>query len=150
MKKVFRIPHAVALIVILCAVLVPGALAYSPVVPDIAPRAQILTLNPGTIDTVTNSFTVTGTGFTPGGRVTIVLHDQWGILRYDYHSTVASNITYGQNGSLDPANGYSAGGVINDVFDYRCGSELLVQARDSVTGKWSSAMEVDREQCVIE
>jgi hypothetical protein len=150
MKTVFRIPRAVGLIVILSAFLVPGIHAKSSVVADIAPRAQVLTINAGIIDSLTSSFTVTGTGFTPGGRVTIVLHDQWGIQRFDYHSTVASDITYGANGSLDPANGYSAGGVINDTFEFQCGSELLVQARDNVTGSWSSAMEVDRKQCVIE
>jgi hypothetical protein len=150
MKTLFRIPQAVVLIVILSALLVPGVHADSSVVADIAPKAQALTLNAGTIDSVTNSFTVTGTGFTPGGRVTIVLHDQWGILRYAYHTTVASEATYGANGSLDPANGYSAGGLINDVFDFQCGSELLVQARDNLTGSWSSAVEVDRKQCIIE
>lgn len=56
---------------------------------------------------------VSGLGFTPGGEVFVVVHDKWGDELYPRVSTVASRTTYGENGSQDPAQGYTQPGVIH-------------------------------------
>lgn len=66
------------------------------------------------ISTPANFVTVTGQGFTPGGAVYIVVHDQWGEGLYPTVWTVASDATYGRFSSQDPAHGYIQAGSIHE------------------------------------
>jgi hypothetical protein len=63
------------------------------------------------------SITVTGNGFTSGGLVFVALYDQWGNSLEETRWTSASPAVYGPNGSIDPAQGYVAGGELNEVFN---------------------------------
>ena len=60
-------------------------------------------------DGASGAITVTGRGFTPGGRVYVALYDVWGAKLYGKRWTYASAAAYGPNGSQDPAAGYVAG-----------------------------------------
>jgi hypothetical protein len=75
-------------------------------------------LSAATMTAVPGPFvTVAGEGFTHGGLVYIALYDQWGTDLKETRWTTASPETFGANGSLDPAQGYDAGGVVSEGFD---------------------------------
>ncbi len=118
---------------------------------------------------------VHGTGFTPGGLVSIVLYDSWGHDAYVPVRTVASLGQFGPNGSADPAHGYVAPGSIADLLDLasdtvygpngsldpasgyvsggsnagtaalRCNAELMVRAYDHRTGTWTDTIDIVAE-----
>jgi hypothetical protein len=93
------------------------------------------------------SLTITGSWFTPGGRVYVVLLDQWGVTLGPHRWVTASEPIYGPNGSTDPTNGYVAGGLIRETFEYACGSELLLMALDGASNTWSATMPVPLQGC---
>src|SRR5579884_1027777 len=68
---------------------------------------------------------VTGEGFTPGGRVYLALYDAWGVTPYPTGWLTASPTAYGQDGSRDPAAGFSSGGTIAVAVDRLCGADAL-------------------------
>ena len=86
--------------------------------------------------------TLDGTGFTPGGIVSLTLVDT---LRSDHAETrtvVAGLPTYGRDGSQDPAVGHVAGGAIHVVVGDLCDAVLDVIARDEATHLWSNSVTV--------
>lgn len=115
------------------------------------------------------SVRVTGDGFSPGGRVYVVLYDQWGqqlhenrwvtasatIDRIDgtgYGSvqggmideTLGSSGTIaGPHGNQDPVNQYIAGNPKNEVALNLCGTAVMVRAYDAQTEAWTSMLDVD-------
>ena len=111
------------------------------------------------------SVQVTGEDFTPGGRVYVVLYDQWGQQLHENRwvtSTAAlyridgtgygyiqggtidvtfglSETVYGTDDSQGPANGYVAGTAAGSL----CGATLMVRAYDEQTSVWSSVLDAD-------
>ena len=87
--------------------------------------------------------TVTGEAFTPGGEVYVALYDQWGAALYETRWTTASRLFYGQNGSRDPAAGFSRGGALREAFGHPCGATMMVRAYDRQLAAWSNWLDVD-------
>jgi hypothetical protein len=89
-----------------------------PAVAQTEPASPVLnavvasTTQPGTI-------MVSGTGFTQGGLVFIVIHDQWGNSNHENRWVVASKFTYQPPQDVDPDEGFSfdTGGNIGEVFE---------------------------------
>ena len=94
------------------------------------------TISPTTRDA--GMIVVTGDTFTPGGQVYIALYDQWGQRLFENRWTTASPDVFGDNGSLDPARGYQAGGLLQESFDHLCGATVMVRAYDQGTASWSN------------
>jgi len=75
-------------------------------------------LSAATMTAVPGPFvTVAGAGFTHGGLVYIALYDQWGVTLQETRWTTASPEIFGPNGSMDPAQGYIAGGLVSEGFE---------------------------------
>ena len=81
----------------------------SSVVPVLS-SAVAAAISPGTVS-------VAGEGFTAGGLVFIALHDAWGNQLLETRWTSASAAVYGENGSQDPARGFSESGTIRESFE---------------------------------
>jgi hypothetical protein len=86
---------------------------------------------------------VSGSGFTAGGDVFIGLYDQWGKQVHETRWVVASQSTYGLDGSLDPAAGYVSGGWINEVFAIDCRSDIMIRAHDRASESWTDVLDVE-------
>jgi hypothetical protein len=89
------------------------------------------------------SILVSGAGFTAGGDVFIGLYDQWGKYVQESRWVVASQPTYGLDGSIDPAAGYVSGGLVNETFAIDCRSGVMVRAHDRSSGIWTEVLDVD-------
>lgn len=120
------------------------AAANEPSAPD---GVVLITPRDVSLDGMMVHLTVTGSWFTPGGHVYIVLLDQWGVSALPNRWVNASEPIYGPNESTDPTNGYVIGGSIRETFDYPCGSELLLMALDSFSNTWSAVMPVPHMAC---
>jgi hypothetical protein len=111
-----------------------GGAAAAPAGPALTSAAGIAGA-PGTI-------AVTGSGFTPGGRVYVALYDVWGAKLYETRWTAASPTGYGPNGSQDPAVGFDHGGALSAIFGRLCGTTPMVRAYDESTETWSNWLDV--------
>ncbi len=89
------------------------------------------------------SITVMGAGFTPGGRVAIVVVDTPSGRLSAMRPTTASAPSAGRNGSQDPATGFNPGGTLAESIDRLCGVTPLVRAYDEATETWSNWLSVD-------
>ncbi|MEJ7901812.1 MAG: hypothetical protein WKF63_08175 [Thermomicrobiales bacterium] len=72
-------------------------------------NAVASTVAPGAIE-------VSGERFSPGGLVYVALYDQWGATLHETRWVASSSTVYGANGSQDPAQGFVAGGRIDESF----------------------------------
>ena len=130
-----RLSIVVVLLALLAAASLSGRAAPSATGPAILLTASHAA-SPGSV-------VITGAGFTPGGRVDLVLSDRWGVNRYEARWTTASPTVDGVDGSQDPARGFFPGGTVSERFDGLCGATLMARAFDGATQTWSAAMDVE-------
>lgn len=109
--------------------------------PDVVPSGPILTSAAATSPEL-GTIVVAGQDFTPGGRVYVALYDQWAVTRYPAGWVTASAVAYGQDGSRDPAAGFSPGGTILVPVQHLCGANALVRAYDKHLARWSNWLDV--------
>jgi hypothetical protein len=98
------------------------------------------------VSTITQTpalFTVTGTGFTPGGAVYLAVYDQMGARLYETRWITAGAAVYGANGSADPAAGFRPGGDLREAFADLCGANAMMRALDQRTATWSNWLQID-------
>jgi hypothetical protein len=122
----------------------PSAAANLPGAPE---GVVLITPRHVSLDGMMVHLTVTGSWFTPGGRVYIELLDQWGVMEGPDRWVTASEEIFGPNGSEDPAEGYVSGGTLHESFEYPCGSEFLLLALDATDNTWSSVVRVPHMAC---
>jgi hypothetical protein len=110
----------------------------------LAPVAAAPTLNPGaTSARAPWLFTVTGQGFTPGGRVYLAVYDQMGAKLYETRWIEASpDATVLRHEPGDGPLGRSpetvAGGALRATFVNLCGATVMERALDAATNTWSN------------
>lgn len=130
--------------------------------PPLLVSASVAARTPGVV-------IVTGRGFTAGSDVYVAFYDAWGRQRYETRWVVASQAVYGPNGSQDPANGFSPGGIIRETFGAQeaiygpngsqdpangyvrqgsrfssmCDTTVMVRAFDEQQNTWSNILDVD-------
>ncbi len=144
----------------------PASNAQTSVAQPVLLNAIPSSIAPGTIE-------VAGEGFTAGGLVYITLDDEWGTTLRQDRWTTASPTVYGAHGSQDPAQGFTAGGDIEESFPpFRqtafgpngsqdpargyvagdgqmtppagaCDGPLVVRALDQRTASWSNLLDVE-------
>jgi hypothetical protein len=92
-------------------------------------------------------FTVTGTGFTPGGRVYLAIYDQMGAQLYETRWITASlplltvlGPTGHEGASLA---GFGRGGTLREAFANLCGATAMMRAYDEATTMWSTWLTVE-------
>jgi hypothetical protein len=129
----FHTPFVLALALVSSLLLFASPTAANPAAPVLTAAAAVA---PGSI-------TLTGDGFTPGGRVYVALYDVWGAKLYETRWTAASLAVYGRNGSQDPATGFAPGGALAERFANLCGATPMVRAYDEATERWSNWLDVD-------
>jgi hypothetical protein len=139
-----RAPFLVALALIGLALVGPTAArasggAGSIPAPTAAPAGPVLTA----VAVAPGAIAVTGTGFTPGGRVYLALYDAWGTPRHETRWIVAGPTAEYQDGSADHAAGFVIGGTFAQGFDHLCGDTALVRAYDQGTFAYTPWIEVD-------
>jgi hypothetical protein len=93
-------------------------------------------------------FTVTGTGFTPGGRVYLAIYDQMGAQLYETRWITASLATTGWR--HEPGYGVLGrtlvdipGGALRESFGQLCGATAMMRAYDQATATWSNWLAVE-------
>lgn len=92
-------------------------------------------------------FTVTGTGFTPGGRVYLAIYDQMGAQLYETRWITASRRMLAvvgprlQEGA--PFTGSRRGGTLRETFANLCGATAMMRAYDEATTIWSNWLTVE-------
>lgn len=77
-----------------------------------------------------NLLALRGDGFSPHGLVFIAISDPSGSGMNQHLWTVASNAVYGPNGSMDPAQGYVAGGTVSQVISFDASSTFVTNGSD--------------------
>src|SRR5215207_6485624 len=92
-------------------------------------------------------FTVTGTGFTPGGRVYLAIYDQMGAQLYETRWSTAGfplvalmGPTGHEAASLP---GAGRGGMLRETFADLCGATAMMRAYDLETLTWSIWLTVE-------
>jgi hypothetical protein len=103
-------------------------------------------LNDVSLTSVEGSITVSGEGFTPGGRTYIAVYDLMGAKLYDTRWTTATR-TFDITGSrADVPEAHpitkTAGGELFVQFSGLCGAAVMVRAYDAQTSLWSNFLEV--------
>src|SRR5215207_8267668 len=93
-------------------------------------------------------FTVTGTGFTAGGRVYLAIYDQMGAQLYETRWITASLATTGWR--HEPGYGVLGrtlvdipGGALRESFGQLCGATAMMRAYDQATATWSNWLAVE-------
>jgi hypothetical protein len=91
-------------------------------------------------------FTVTGTDFTPGGRVYLAIYDQMGAKLYETRWIEASPTTTILRHELGdgPRGGdlVTVGGTLQASFGHLCGATAMMRALDETTTTWSNWLTV--------
>jgi hypothetical protein len=92
-------------------------------------------------------FTVTGSGFTPGGRVYLAIYDQMGAQLYETRWSTAGlplmalmGPTGHEAASLP---GAGRGGMLRETFANLCGATAMMRAYDLETDTWSTWLTVE-------
>jgi hypothetical protein len=90
-------------------------------------------------------FTVTGTGFTPGGRVYLAIYDQMGAQLYETRWITASLPVLAV---MEPTGHEAAsipgyGGTLHETFANLCGATAMMRAYDQVSTTWSTWLTVE-------
>jgi hypothetical protein len=127
-----------------------GAGAHRPSAPDAGERAAAPA--PSLIDVSATTqtpalFTVTGTGFTPGGRVYLAIYDQMGARLYETRWVTAGLATTTRHhepgdGMLPPTAVTTPGGNLSEAFGHLCGANAMMRALDQQTATWSNWLPV--------
>jgi hypothetical protein len=92
-------------------------------------------------------FTVTGNGFTPGGRVYLAIYDQMGAQLYETRWSTAGLPLLalmgptGHEAALLP--GAGRGGMLRETFANLCGATAMMRAYDLETLTWSTWLTVE-------
>jgi hypothetical protein len=92
-------------------------------------------------------FTVTGTGFSAGGRVYLAIYDQMGAKLYETRWITASFPLLalagptGHEAASLPGSGH--GGTLRETFANLCGATAMMRAYDEVATTWSSWLTVE-------
>jgi hypothetical protein len=128
---------------ILALTLLFAVVAFSLAAAQVVPQRPLLTIDAAPSLEFPGSILVSGSGFTAGGDVFIGLYDQWGKQAYETRWVVASQPTYGLDGSLDPAAGYVSGGWVNEVFAIDCRSGIMIRAHDRASGIWTDVLDIE-------
>jgi hypothetical protein len=95
----------------------------------------------------TGLFTVTGNGFTAGGRVYLAIYDQMGAQLYETRwitvslPLVALTGPTGHEASSIP--GSDRGGMLRETFANLCGATAMMRAYDEATATWSNWVTVE-------
>jgi hypothetical protein len=90
-------------------------------------------------------FTVTGTGFTPGGRVYLAIYDQMGAQLYETRWITASPALAVEAGPTDHEAAFidGSGGTLRETFANLCGATAMMRAYDEATTTWSTWLPVE-------
>jgi hypothetical protein len=90
-------------------------------------------------------FTVTGTGFTAGGRVYLALYDQMGAQLYETRWITANlplAAVMGPTGH-EGAGIIGHGGTLRESFANLCGATAMMRAYDEATTTWSTWLTIE-------
>jgi hypothetical protein len=165
-------PHVVYRLQVLLLTILGLVTLFGPVADAHTARTSLAGLGPlihASIAQPLGSVLVTGDGFSPGGRVYVVLYDQWGQQLHENRWVTASasvdridgtgygslqggtiNETFGSLGAIagphgnqDSANRYVAGNPKHEVADNFCGTAIMVRAYDAQTELWSNVLDID-------
>src|SRR5688500_17662327 len=103
------------------------------------PTPTLTDVSPGT--RTPDLFTVTGTDFTPGGRVYLAVYDQMGAKLYETRWVTASLATtvlrhQPGDGSLGRSPVVVPGGGLREAFGQLCGATAMMRALDEQTAVW--------------
>jgi hypothetical protein len=115
---------------------------------DIRPSVAIPSLTDVSATTQTpRLFTVTGNGFTPGGRVYLAIYDQMGAQLYETRWSTAGLpllALMGPTGHEAAAlPGAGRGGMLRETFANLCGATAMMRAYDLETLTWSTWLTVE-------
>jgi hypothetical protein len=93
-------------------------------------------------------FTVTGNGFTAGGRVYLAIYDQMGARLYETRWITGSPATTVMHHEMgDGRDGGSPlttlGGTLAETFEHLCGATGMMRALDQTTSIWSNWLTVE-------
>src|SRR4051794_40881806 len=92
-------------------------------------------------------FTVTGTAFTPGGRVYLAIYDQMGSQLYETRWITASlpvvAVTEPTGHEGASFTGSDQGGTLREAFANLCGATAMMRAYDQATATWSPWLTVE-------
>jgi hypothetical protein len=93
-------------------------------------------------------FSVTGQGFTPGGRVYLAVYDQMGARLYETRWVTASPATAAArhemgDGRLGRSPAAVPGGDLRESFGGLCGATAMMRALDEGTAAWSNWLPVE-------
>jgi len=89
---------------------------------------------------------LSGSGFTPGGRVEVAVYDHAGTERLETRWGTATATIYGRDAHADPTDpttGFTRAGVIGVDVGSRCGAPVRIKAYDQQTGRWSDWLDFD-------
>ena len=107
------------------------------------PPAPVPTLTDISATWTPTLFSVTGTDFTPGGRVYLAIYDQMGTQLYETRWITASLATTGLH--HEPGDGLSGrslvaipGGALRESFGQLCGATAMMRGLDEITATWSN------------
>src|SRR5215203_7013438 len=115
---------------------------------DIRPSVAIPSLTDVSATTQTpRLFTVTGNGFTPGGRVYLAIYDQMGAQLYETRWSTAGLPVLALMGPTGheprPLLGSGRGGMLHEAFANLCGATAMMRAYDLETDTWSTWLTVE-------
>ena len=115
---------------------------------DLCPSVAIPSLADVSAATeTTRLFTVTGNGFTPGGRVYLAIYDQMGKQLYETRWITAGLpllVLMGPTGhEAASLPGAGRGGMLRETFANLCGATAMMRAYDIETRTWSTWLTVE-------
>jgi hypothetical protein len=87
-------------------------------------------------------FTVTGSGFTPGGRVYLTLYDQMSAQLYRTRSITASALVPVVAGPTGHEAALVRSGTFREAFANLCGETAMIRGYDLSTATWSTWLTV--------
>ena len=96
-------------------------------------------------DRASETHSVTGVGFTPGGRVEIAIYDESGTELLESRWVTGTATVYGRDVTAevnDPMVGFTRAGVISAPFETACGTTTKARAYDQQTARWSDWLEL--------
>jgi hypothetical protein len=138
-----RFRRHIVLLFALFVLIVPGTPSTTSAA-NIASREHTLLLSGAQNAIVLDEFTITGSGFTPGGNVYVMFFDGNGVQLDRSHWVTASPTYFAENGSMEPSRGYAFGGTIRDTLGSSCESADMVQAYDDQMEQLSNILLVDQ------
>jgi hypothetical protein len=150
---------SLSLALVLLVMLGPGNVRFSTAAPAVVTGPVLSSVVAGS--DLPNVVTVSGHGFTPGGRVYVALYDQWGVALYETRWVTASDRYF--QPPLNLATGgdlvFDTGGTIAEAFvvepavlefaggsqqhaPVACTTAVMARAYDQSTASWSAMVDL--------